>query len=258
MSEALITSGRIRRGLAVVMSFVVLGQPAGAQGEKPPECRLRFLAVGNAPPFKQEIRDGIRYELPPEPGSIPPRRLKLSIPGKDDEEKEIGDLRVKLGRLSEALAFKLGEGGEFVLRENEGGEPWLRLPKPSKGGDFLVVLRRDPKVGSWESAVAEFIPDQAPAGSVTLLNVCGVPVAVVFGESKLALPNGKPWRGELAAGKPVAFEYGIADAQGGLSRLTSRSLEQGAGERTLVILSRADREDARHPVKMTVLREAVR
>ncbi|MEM9237940.1 MAG: hypothetical protein AAGB14_14295, partial [Verrucomicrobiota bacterium] len=50
---------------------------------KPPPRQMRLLTVGERPPFRQEIRDGVRYELPPPPGSLPPVELEVSVPTKD-------------------------------------------------------------------------------------------------------------------------------------------------------------------------------
>ena len=44
---------------------------------KRPPRNLRILPVGESPPYRQEIRDGVRYELPPPPGSVPPMEVSF-------------------------------------------------------------------------------------------------------------------------------------------------------------------------------------
>ena len=48
------------------MGFLTL-LPAVAEPESKPARHARFFAVGESPPFRQEIRDGVRYELDPPP-----------------------------------------------------------------------------------------------------------------------------------------------------------------------------------------------
>ena len=60
--------------------------------------QVRFLALGELPPFQQEIRAGVRYELEPPPDSIPPREVMLGFGGEKSEPTPL-----RLGQLSAPL-----------------------------------------------------------------------------------------------------------------------------------------------------------
>jgi hypothetical protein len=53
-----------------VFAVLFLGITIASAEEKPKpaERHVRFLAVGEIPPFRQEIRDDVRYELEPREG----------------------------------------------------------------------------------------------------------------------------------------------------------------------------------------------
>lgn len=241
----------------LVLSCLCLAGAVHAQDEveeKPlPPRQVRFLALGDLPPYRQEIRGGVRYELEPPPGSIPPREVLVGA-----GDKAAGGVRLTLGRVSRGLKVPPGVG-PLVLRRKEDAadvKPWIRITRPETG-DFLVVLWRDRKTGSWEKARAMILPEGASRGSVTFLNVAGGPVAVDLGAKQFMLPPGKPIRRPLAAGKPLAFKVGIRDGEKGVKRMISRSLEQEPSERTLVLLYRSDGRGARTPIGVKVHREAV-
>lgn len=234
---------------------------APQESEKVPKRSVRLLAVGNAPPFRQEIRDGIRYELPPPPGSLPPRKVMLVRGVEEDSEGaeegplELGELRLQLGRLSATLELREG-ASQLELRDDQ-GETWAKLNCPEKG-DFLVLLWRDPKVGIWSRPRMKIVPDEKEPGKVRFLNVSRFPVAIVVGQEKVGLRPLQQWRTDLGAERPISFQLGLAAKGGGLQRQFSLALEQSDNESTLVVMSDTDAERARRPLKITRLRERVR
>ena len=140
--------GSMPRMLAC-LAVVFLAAAVDGQEEKEPECRIRFLAVGNSPPFRQEIRDGVRYELPPPPGSIPPRRLRLEREVSDGEMEEFGNVTLKLGSVSNSVTFSASGDRPIRLREEGAADPWVSIPFPGEGS-FLVILRRDSRARTWD------------------------------------------------------------------------------------------------------------
>lgn len=216
---------------------------------------VRFLPVGDIPPFRQEIRDGVAYEQEPPPGSIPPRELVMGS-GPDARE-----MPLSLGRVSEARKVPGGKG-PLVLRKKGAGEesaPWLDLERPEEG-DFLVILWRDAKTKSWEAPRALVLPDGpgvAPAGSVRVVNVTPVSIAIIFEGSRIALPPGKTWQRAVESGKEASIQIGAVDASGNLRRIHAGSVFQNPGERTLVTVYRADGVDPRRALKAVVQREPV-
>ena len=217
---------------------------------------MRFLPLGDMPPYRQEIRDGVAYELEPPPGSIPPREVVFGSNATGADESPLS-----LGRVSAPVKVAPGVG-LLSLRRKEGGEgtaPWLNVEKPEKG-DFLVLLWRDPEKKSWDSPRALVLPDgpeAAPAGTVRVVNISPVTVAIVFEGEKIALPVGQTWQKAVPTGKEAMIQVGAVDVAGNLRRIHAGSVFQNAGERTLVAIYKADGVDPRRALKAIVQREPV-
>lgn len=225
-----------------------------AETKKDAPRQVRFLAVGEAPPFEQEVRDNIRYEVEPPVGSIPPREVVLGFGDKQTEST-----RLLLGQLS--LPMKAPSGtGPLVLglrSDAEDAEPWLRLTRPAEG-DFLVLLWRDAKQGSWQKARSLVVPDDAvsaPAGSVRYINVSPFPVGIRLGAENLVLEAGKMFKRMVPVGVEQPFEILLQHTSGALKRLHTGVVLQNPGERSLVLIYFADGVGHRLPLKVTVQRE---
>lgn len=252
---------------ALVPLWLLAGGPLAGQTEgaaekpAPPPRQVRFLPVGDLPPFRQEVRDGVRYELEPPAGSIPPREVVLGF-GDGEEEAATGrSAPLLLGRITEPLRVPAGAGPLLVRRRNDAAdsEPWLRVERP-ESGDFLVMLWRDPTKGDWGKVRALVLPDgpeAAPADKVRIVNLAPVTIGVVFGGEKIALPAGKSYQRSVAPGKEADFQLGAVDAKGKLVRFHAGTVFQNPGERTLVLVYRADGVQPRRPLKALVRREAV-
>jgi len=215
---------------------------------------VRFMAVGEPPPFRQEVRDGIRYELEPPAGSIPPREVVLGFGGDDSAA-----VPLRLGRISPSLKVPAGTGPLLLNRREaaEGAEPWLNLVRP-ESGDFIVLLWRDAKAGTWEKVRSMVLPDdpvRRPAGGVRIVNLSPASVRIVIGGEKLLLEAGKSFARTLPAGAEQPFEILLPDATGNWKMLHSSVIAQNPGERSLVLVYRADGESPRRPLKVTVQRE---
>ncbi|MCU0751303.1 MAG: hypothetical protein MUF13_17325, partial [Akkermansiaceae bacterium] len=96
---------------AALLAPVLPAEESGAG--KPAEARrqARFLAIGDSPPYAQEIRDGVRYELEPPADSIPPRQVTTSADGQAASTVEL-----RLGRISGPVKVPPG-AGPFDLRK---------------------------------------------------------------------------------------------------------------------------------------------
>ncbi|MEK7949417.1 hypothetical protein [Luteolibacter soli] len=245
---------------------LVCGLPLSAQEtapdpkakEKPVAGRhVRFLPVGDAPPFQQDIRDGVAYELEPPAGSIPPRQVMV---GFGDEKKNAVPLL--LGQVTLPLSAPGGEGLMQVRKLDDApeAEPWLKVNRP-ESGDFLVLLWRESAKGNWNTARSLVLPDDpesAPAGKVRLVNLSPVPVAVVFGGEKIKLEAGKFYQRSVPVGKDNEFQLGAEIRDGGLDRFYAGSIFQNPSERSLVVIYRADGVQPRKPLKAVVHREPVK
>ncbi len=240
------------------LSVLLLVSGAAYAQEKPKAAgrHVRFLAVGEMPPFRQEIRGDVRYELDPPEGSIPPREMMI---GSGGNKKESASLR--LGQISAPLVVPAGTG-PLVLRrpgEKDDSAPWLRLTRP-ESDDFLVILWRASPKGTWNEAGALILPDgplSAPAGSVRVINIAPVDVGIVIGSEKLILSAGRTFQRQVPAGPDQAFQIVVNDATGTPRRLHTGTVTQNPGERSLVLIYRADGEAPRRPVKVSVQREPV-
>ena len=238
----------------VCFASLLAGTCLNAETKDDSARRVRFLALGELPPFKQEIRDNVRYEIEPPAGSIPPREVMLGFGGDSSEP-----MPLRLGQISPPLKAPAGTGPLLLgLRHDaKDAEPWLRLTRPEPGA-FLVLLWRDSKQGSWQKARSLVVPDDAvsaPAGSVRYVNVSPAAVGIVIGGEKLVLEAGKMFVRPVAVGAEQPFAVMLPDTSGVLKRLHSGVVLQNPGERSLVLIYFADGVGHRRPLKVTVQRE---
>jgi hypothetical protein len=233
--------------------LAALPSAIAAPAEKPAR-HVRFLALGDSPPFRQEIRDGVRYELEPPAGSIPPRNVTLSTDAKATEP-----VSLRLGDISAPVKVPGGAGPLDIRRADVAAdaEPWLKVTRPADG-DFLVLLWRDPKVGTWAAVRSMVLPDDAvnaPAGMVRFVNVSPAAVGVTLGEEKLVLGPGKSFARQIEFGVERPFEIMLTTSDGSLKRLHSGVAMLNPGERGLAFVYQADGVARRLPLKVIVKRE---
>jgi hypothetical protein len=246
----------IAGGVALACVFSSLSAQEEKKADKPATGRqVRFLPVGDLPPFRQDVRDGVAYELEPPPGSIPPREVMVGF----GDEKKAAAVPLLLGRVTEPLPAPGGDGPLLVRRRDDGekAEPWLRVNRPETG-DFLVLLWRDATKGNWtatRSLVLSDSPEAAPAGRVRVINLAPVTVAVVFGGERIKLEAGKSYQRSMPVGKDTEFHLGAVDREGGLKKFHSGSIFQNPGERSLIVIYRADGVQPRRPLKAVIHRE---
>jgi hypothetical protein len=214
--------------------------------------QLRFLPVGDMPPFRQEIRNGVRYELEPDPGSIPPGLVQLSV-GKD----KAVETTLNLGNFSPSLPWPAGlQQLELMQKTADVFKKWHEVTLPEQG-DLAVLLWRDPKVNSWESARSAVLGDGLeafPAGSIRLVNTIPSLVKMVFADKAVELKPGV-CQVEVLSKEITPVQISAQDAKGDWHVAYQSALTQNPGERGNVIVYRADGESPRSPVKVLCLRE---
>lgn len=221
---------------------------------KKPGRLVRFLAIGDPPPFQQEIVDGVAREKEPPAGSVPPQQVILGL---GDDSKQAAELQ--LGLTSDALKVPSGPGPLILRKPGKGADtkPWLELQRPEEG-DFMVLLWRDPVEKSWDATRALVLPEDpvsAPAGSVRFINTSNFGVGLVYGDERIKLEAGKFLRRKVNQRMDTPFETWTEDAKGRKHRFYSATIFQNANERSLVITYFADGYMPRWPLKTIVLRE---
>ncbi len=229
--------------------MTVAAQPAAK-----PARQVRFLAVGDWPPFIQEIRDGVRYELDPPAGSIPPREV---IPGFG--KQTLKPVSLHLGRISDPVELPAG-AGELALRQGNGASPstlWMRLDVP-EAGDFLIFLVRRSVNETWENAASLIVPDGsagAPAGTVRIVNLLPLSIHLLWGGEELLLPAGRTIQRTANPDADTTFQILAPNEAGELKRYYAGSVAQNQAERGIITIYQSNGVDSRRPVKVLMLRE---
>lgn len=225
--------------------------------EPPPKHTLRILPLGDPPPFRQEIRDGVRYEVPPPEGTIPPRNILLGpIPKQKDQNPATptdAPMRLRLGLISAALEFPTPESRAIDAR-TEAGANWLHIPLATGNATLALVWRGGE---NWSKARALAVPDgpeERGKGDCRFINVTAKPMGVTWGTEKIQLNPGRAIIRSMPAGA-VAAEVRIQypGADGSLQSCFSGRVEKKAGALQQFIIYAADGENPRTPVKVLPL-----
>jgi len=244
-----------------VLSLLILttalgGAQDGGDAPKPkPPRLLRLLPLGEPPPFRQDVRDGVRYELEPAPGSIPPRQIRF---GEGDTAILI---RLNLGRASESIKIPAGTA-PVLFRESTTAPddrttpPWLTL-HPPEAGDVIAVIWRDPGT-RWSVPHSLLFSDSAaalPAGSIRIVNLLPVDAALIFGADRVILTPGKALVKALPISTDLPIQLAFKNSTGQFQHFYSGAVLLNANERAQVFIHRADGEKPRQPAKVVTFNE---
>lgn len=209
---------------------------------------MRILAVGNRAPFRQEVRDGIRYEVDPPEGSLPPAEVHTIFSSSGGEESSKSTVRIRLGEVSPPLRFPVPESGRIRLRDS-GNQTWLQ-PVLSQGGATLVIAwKSGPKWNQVESLSLDDTAAAIPQGACRVVNASHIEIGVVFGDSRYRLPPGKSHVLSLDPGSSAAaMEILHAGPGGALKAALRTTVSSEPGIRRQWIVHRSDQPGARHPI----------
>ena len=228
---------------------------ADAEKAKGPARCLRLLPLGETPPFRQDVRDGVRYELEPAAGSIPPRQVRLST----------GDdailVRLNLGRATEPIKIPAGRAPavfrEASLPNDPSTKPWLSIPLP-EAGDVLAVVWREPGT-QWNKPRTCIFNDAAatfPAGSIRIVNLLPAESALIFGTERVLLLPGKSLIKAIPIGTDLPIQIAFKNTTGQYQRFYSGSVLLNSNERAQIFIHRADSEKPRQAAKVSTFNEA--
>jgi hypothetical protein len=223
---------------------------------------VRFLPLGDPPPYMQEVRDGVAYEIDPPEGTLPPREVVVGNPKPGEEEAgSTGDdsakpMSLRLGSMTSAVKVPGGEGALQLRRAADVAPqlPWLSIKRPAQG-DFMVYLWRRTGAPTWNEISHLIVPDGAvgaPAGTVRITNLFPQTISMFWGKENLELKAGDTLVRRIEPGTDVPF----AVVAGG-KRYFSSTVTQNKNERGWITLYRADAEQPRRPLKVSVFREPV-
>ena len=236
---------------------------AGGLGQTPPPPSqpaaatrtLRLLPLGEPPPFRQEVRDGVRYELEQDANSIPPRQVVLT------GDKAATPIPLNLRRATAPLAVPTGTAPVVLALPAAGAQaapvPWLSVKLPETG-DMLALVWRDP-AKPWSQPRTLVLPDSAaafPAGKVRIVNLLPAAAAAIFGTERVLIPPGKTLLRAVAPGVDLGIQLAFQTATGEFQQFYSSSLLLHPNERAQVLLYRADGENPRQAVKTVIFNEA--
>jgi hypothetical protein len=219
---------------------------------------FRVLPLGNHPPFRQEERDGARYEVDPPEGSVPPAKVEVLTGGESGVEAagKLLPFRLRLGSASPFRSIRIG-GKRSVGLAGEGGEEWARLPLAA-GERTLVVAWRKPE-GTWARPAFLPLPDGPGAvatGSVRFVNVSQATVGLQWGGEKIGLNPGTVLVRAFPDGAARAVLTVFHSKPGGkLGQVYSNVVDRDPGKMHQFFIHQTDIEGIRVPVRVVPLIE---
>ena len=168
---------------------------------------MRFLPVGDLPPHRETIKNGVRIQFPPAPGSVPPTPTTLAI-----DHKEGRDVPLRLKEFTEWSSINPRAGGVKLFQGKQiGGKPWISSRFSSKS-QSLGVLYADHQNKNWFNPKMMMVPDDLstfPPESIRFVNVSHCSALVRFGNEKAhVIAPGKVLLKKLKQGNhPVLVGY---------------------------------------------------
>jgi hypothetical protein len=220
---------------------------------------LRVLPLGNRAPFTQVIRDGVRQEVDPPEGSLPPREVAVGIVVPDDAKTKPEEkvMRLRLGEASGAIRIPRPDPAAVALKDQEKGKLWLKQGLAAGKSTLLVVWRSGKTWEENRSLALDDSPDALPPGTARVVNVAAVEVKMIWGAQRYRLLPGKSIVVRYPeGGKAVPMEILYTDPSGVLRPCLSTTAEADPSKRRQWFVYRADRADARMPVQVLPLAEA--
>lgn len=185
------------------LGFCALAFSASAQ-DNPPK-HIRFLALGELPVWREELKDGVRKGIKPPEGSVPPAGTALLS----------GDQAIPFKMTLRAFTNVLTMAPTTPKLEIRKGKdaaatPWLSARRPAAPLS-LGVLFRDPATMSWNNPKMLLLKDDPSAlkpGEIRFVNVSDKTVLVKLGTKAFGIPPGKTATKPIKEGRtPILVGY---------------------------------------------------
>ena len=186
--------------ISLSLSLSVLAQEASHK-------HMRFIPLGDLPPHRETIKNGVRIQFPPAPGTVPPKPTTLVI-----DPKEGRDVPLRLKEFTEWSSINPTAGGVRIFQGKQiGGKAWISSSFSSKS-QSLGVLYADHQNKNWFNPKMMLVPDDLstfPPGSIRFVNVSHCSALVRFGNEKAdVIAPGKVLLKKLKQGNhPVLVGY---------------------------------------------------
>lgn len=241
--------------------WIVLAAGAVAQDPAVEEVSLRVLPLGNRAPFTQVVRDGVRQEVDPPEGSLPPREVALGMvvtEGAEEKPEEKEKLmRLRLGEASGSIRIPRPDPAVVALKDQESGKLWLKQGLAAGKATLLLVWRAGKTWDETRSLALDDSPEALPPGTARVVNVAAEEVKLIWGAQRLrVLPGKNVVLRYPDGGKGVPLQILYTDKSGALRPCLSTTAEADPSKRRQWFVYRADRSDARTPVQVLPLAEA--
>lgn len=218
------------------------------QGQEKQVRTLRILPLGDNPPFRQELADGKRVEVAPDPGAVPPTHVLLPGAASDSESK----VRLRLNTVSNVIEVPAGdEPGKLALRDPE-GTAWAEIPYTAGPKTLTLVWRGGKK---WDEVRTLALPDQPlKDGECRFVNTTNSPIGIVWGNDRKKLSPGENAVLSIT-GDQVSLAVLYPTPSGEARPCLTTTVERAPTLSQQFFIYRADGEDIRIPVKVLPLRE---
>lgn len=224
-------------------------EPAAKPAEKEKGgAPLRLIALGEPPPFRQEVRGDRRVEVEAEAGALPPREVGIA---------DTLVVSLALGQIGAPIMAP--SVNTLDLRDKSSTWAKLVVPDALLTKPKLALFWRDAGK-SWDaphSMVLADGPEAFPAGQVRFINLLPAAAVMRMGDQTHEIPAGQIWLCRAPA-KEETLQISFRASDGSWVQVHTATLEPAmSGTRVQVILYRTDTSTARRPAKALVMREPV-
>ena len=219
-----------------------------SSAQETPSKTVRFLPLGELPPFKQIIGTDRRKQGEHPKGSMPPEGTVLMT-----EPGEGTPLGLRLKTFTKSLKIKpSAKGVEIYEGGKVAGEPWFKS-RFSAQKQALFVLCKDNATMTWDKPQVKVLPEDVrsfPLGTIRLANLSDREVAVRIGDEKaFKVKAGKVVLKPMKAGE-VLVTLAVEDASGAWRTILQNNLTMSKKGRMHAFFYKAQTKDAKKtPVK---------